>query len=102
MRNRSFLLVAIVVGLGVCLHADARPENGFISVEPGVKLAYRKLGSGKQVIILPGDFLFRGAFDGLANDHTLITYDMRDRGRSSTIADPAKVSIQEDVNDLEA
>jgi proline iminopeptidase len=103
-------VVACAVALAACSSSAPRPaapapatapEEGFVDAGGGVQLHYRKLGSGASTVIVPGDFLFRGAFDGLARDHTVILYDMRNRGRSSAVTDDAAISIQHDLADLE-
>jgi pimeloyl-ACP methyl ester carboxylesterase len=41
-------------------------------------------------------------FNYLAKDFTMIFYDMRNRGRSSSVSDSSKLGIRYDVSDLEA
>lgn len=84
-------------------HASEKStETGYVKSDDGVRLYYAKVGSGPQVVIIPGRlFLFRD-FRRLAAGRTLIFYDMRNRGLSDPVADPAKISIQGDVSDLDA
>jgi len=76
-------------------------SEGFVTAPDGVHLYYQKTGTGPQVVILPGRLFLFPAFQQLAPGRTLIAYDMRDRGRSDAVSDPKRVSIQDDVNDLE-
>jgi pimeloyl-ACP methyl ester carboxylesterase len=66
-----------------------------------VRLFYQKVGAGKQVVIIPAGFFLFDDFQTLAKGRTMIFYDMRDRGRSDAVADPNRLSIQYDVDDLE-
>jgi pimeloyl-ACP methyl ester carboxylesterase len=69
-----------------------------------VRLFYQKVGSGGQLVLIPnGIFLFE-EFSYLADGRTLVFYDVRNRGRSDTIADPLKLArgILNDVDDMEA
>jgi len=76
--------------------------EGFVTASDGVRLYYQKAGSGPQVVLIPGRLFLFPAFRRLAEGRTLIAYDMRDRGRSDAVSDPERLSIQDDVNDLEA
>jgi proline iminopeptidase len=83
--------------------ALAQRTAGMIDAAPGVQLAYQKIGSGPEVVIVPGGFLYEGAVEALATPgRTLILYDMRNRGGSNAITDPALVTLEADVADLEA
>ena len=55
-------------------------------------------------MIIPNGFCFLEDFRHLGEWRTLIFYDVRNRGRSETVTDPAKLArgIQQDVDDLDA
>src|SRR5262245_22136515 len=81
--------------------ATAAVEDGFVTTPEGVRLHYSKVGSGKPIVIAPGEIFLFDDFKQLGDQATFISYDMRNRGRSDrTPLD--KVSIQADVRDLEA
>ena len=86
-----------------CLAADAAPfEQGFVTADDGTKLHYRKIGNGPVTMIVPfGAALFED-FKQFADIATVITYDMRNRGRSEEAKDPATWTLPWDVKDLEA
>ena len=89
-------------GASACLPEVAAPfSEGDITTPDGARLHYRKLGAGGRTIIAPLDFVLFDDFKQLADVATIITYDMRDRGRSSPLGDLLSVSIQQDVKDLE-
>jgi len=77
-------------------------EEGFVTADDGVKLHYRKTGNSPLVLIAPLGFILHDDFKQLADRATVITYDMRDRGRSPRVTDTASLTIQRDVQDLEA
>ena len=77
-------------------------EEGFIETTDGAKLHYRKVGYGPITVIMPLGFVTFDDFQTLGNVATLISYDPRDRGRSSAMTDTSKMTIRDDVADLEA
>lgn len=104
--TRRVILVLLAMICSVDLLAaetkTAGESSGFIPTHDGSRLYYRKLGSGPQMVIVPGGFLFGSAFDGLAGkQRTVIFYDMRNRGASDRIEDTSKLTMENDVQDLE-
>jgi proline iminopeptidase len=100
----AFLLaVAVLAGEG-----SLQVSEGFLPGAGGVRLFYRKVGTGKDLVVFlhggPGSN-FRGSgtdMDPLARGRTLVMYDQRGSGRSDTIADPAQLTAAHHVRDLEA
>jgi pimeloyl-ACP methyl ester carboxylesterase len=80
----------------------ARPDSGFVPGPDGVRLYYERIGSGARTLIVPGRLFLARDLAPLARRHTLILYDMRNRGRSSRVEDPALLTMAKDVEDLEA
>jgi proline iminopeptidase len=80
----------------------ASPDSGFVSGPDGVKLYYERIGSGDKTLIVPGRLFLARDLQPLARRYTVILYDMRNRGRSSSVSDGALLTIQKDVEDLEA
>jgi proline iminopeptidase len=78
------------------------PDSGWIIGPDSVRLYYEKLGTGPRTIIVPGRLFLARELAPLAEQHTLILYDMRNRGRSSRVEDGRLITIQKDVEDLEA
>ena len=76
--------------------------EGFVTTPDGIRLYYQRTGTGPYAVIIPGRLFLFPAFQRLAGGRTLIAYDMRDRGRSDAVSDPKRITIQDDVNDLEA
>ncbi len=105
---RLTITVAFLTAAVVCLPKPASPQSdspvteGFVTTSDGVRLYYQKVGTGPQVVLIPGRLFLFPAFQRLTEGRTLIAYDMRDRGRSDAVSNPKRLSIQDDVNDLEA
>ncbi len=76
-------------------------QEGYVTTPDGVRLYYQKVGSGSKTVILPGRLFAFEEFRRLAPRYTLISYDMRNRGRSDFVIDGSKVTLQADVEDLE-
>jgi proline iminopeptidase len=77
-------------------------EEGFLTADDGVKLHYRKAGRGPVTVIVPLEFAMFDDFRQLADMATVISYDLRNRGRSEALKSLESLSIQADVKDLEA
>jgi pimeloyl-ACP methyl ester carboxylesterase len=79
-------------------------SDGFIILEDGVRLYFQQVGSGPKAVIIPNGFHLLDDFRHLGDWRTLIFYDVRNRGRSDTVIDPAELArgIQQDVDDLDA
>jgi pimeloyl-ACP methyl ester carboxylesterase len=80
----------------------APPDTGWVNGPDGVRLYYERLGHGPRTIIVPGRLFLSRDLAPLAGRHTLILYDMRNRGKSSRVDDGRVLTIQKDVEDLEA
>jgi len=85
-----------------CIAANALPQSeGDIPTPDGAKLHYRKIGAGRNTLIIPLGFILQDDFKQLADAGTIITYDPRNRGRSSRVEDVKTLTIKQDVADLE-
>jgi pimeloyl-ACP methyl ester carboxylesterase/ketosteroid isomerase-like protein len=81
---------------------SAKLEEGHVTTPDGVKLYYRKLSGGSPVtLIVPLDFFLHEPLQQFADVATIITYDLRNRGRSTRTADVNTLTIDQDVADLE-
>lgn len=79
----------------------AAVEEGTVRTPDGATLYYRKVGSGRTTVIVPLDYVLHDHFRQLSDLATIITYDPRNRGRSSRVSDAATLTIEQDVADLE-
>ncbi len=79
-------------------------SDGFITMEDGVRLYFQQLGSSPKAVIIPNGFHMLDDLRHLGHWRTLIFYDVRNRGRSDTVAEVAKLvrGIQQDADDLDA
>lgn len=72
-----------------------------ITTPDGVRLHYSYIGRG-PVVIIPAAAYLHLDLTPLADNLTLLFYDQRSRGASQTITDPAKVSLEHEIADIEA
>jgi proline iminopeptidase len=81
-----------------------KSEEGYVTAEDGVRLFYRKVGSGAKTVLIPNGIYLCDDFERLAGGSTLIHYDVRNRGYSDTLTDPSKTErgIHHDVDDLDS
>jgi pimeloyl-ACP methyl ester carboxylesterase len=78
--------------------------EGYVATAEGIRLFFQKIGNGRDVVIVPNAAYMFADFKYLAGEHTVIFYDLRNRGRSDSVEDPAKLrgGVHNDVEDLEA
>jgi len=80
----------------------ANAEEGFVTADDGARLFYERIGTGVPSLIIPARLYLAKDFAPLAAHRTVVFYDMRNRGKSDPIDDPKRLSIHDDVRDLEA
>jgi proline iminopeptidase len=88
------------------LASESAPHEGYAPVE-GAALFFRDVGQGPPIIVLHGGPSFDHTYllpdlDRLADGFRLIYYDQRGRGKSAQNVQPADVTIQSEIADLEA
>jgi len=78
-------------------------REGYLPAD-GTRLYFETFGDAPQALIIPNGFYLLDDFRWLAEKRTLIVYDLRNRGRSDAVTDPAHLQggIRRDVDDLEA
>ena len=113
MKGGAFLAVVVAASVGCA--ARGRPPSpsvaaveGYAAGADGVRLFYRKVGSGGSFVVYlhggPGLNFEAGGPDlePLAAGRTLVMYDQRGGGRSDLVSDPALLTAPHHVRDLEA
>ena len=72
------------------------PERtGYATTPDGVRLWYREVGRGSEVVLVNAANYFAASLDALASDsRRVVTYDIRGRGRTDSVP-PAKMGILE-------
>src|SRR6185295_13131828 len=76
--------------------------EGFVFVRPGLHLYYRTVGNGPEVVLVPNANWLAELLAPLSPGRTLLFYDPRSRGRSSTVSESRQLSLEADVEDLES
>lgn len=97
----ALLLILLAPFFANVMAQSQKVEEGYVTADDGARLFYRKTGKGRQAVVIPLGFMLFDDFKRLAPGRTLIFYDMRNRGRSDAVSDPQRVTIQDDVRDLE-
>ena len=94
------VLVPVALSCASARPSARAPQEGFITVEPGVRVAYRIVGSGRETLVVPWPDATRD-LDRLASGRRLILYNPRGRV-ASDLVDPSRVSFENELADLEA
>ncbi len=55
-------------------------QTGYITTADGVRLFFQMLGNGPKTVVIPNGIYLLDDFSCLADDCTLIAYDLRNRG----------------------
>ncbi|HJU74167.1 MAG TPA: alpha/beta hydrolase [Gemmatimonadaceae bacterium] len=103
LTNLLAVLGAATVG---CSQSESMPEaipvsEGYAVTPDSVRLWYRVVGSGPDVVIVPNALFHRERLDTLASaTRRIVLYDPRGRGRSDSIP-PASASLEHNVADVE-
>ncbi len=92
---------ALLLAVPIAVPAGVTIEEGYVAAPDGVRLYFQKVGTSPQVVILPSRLFTFPEFEWLGKHYTLITYDMRNRGRSDLVVDESKITFEQDVADLE-
>lgn len=79
-------------------------RHGHVVGEDGAHLFFQRAGDGDPVLLVLNGFYLFDDFSYLAERRTIVGLDLRNRGRSESIRDAAKLSrgVQNDVDDIEA
>jgi proline iminopeptidase len=101
----SLCFILIWQASGSCLAQTS--QEGFITTPDGVRLFYKVVGSGSDVLVAvhggPGNSLnsILPDLEPLAKNRRVIYYDQRGNGRSDLIKDRERLSISKHIADLE-
>lgn len=87
---------------------DVPSRDGYLTGADGVQLYYKVLGTGRDTVVVlhGGPGMSMGYLDRdlapLAHGRTVIFYDQRGGGKSQIVADPAQLTLDRHLADLEA
>jgi proline iminopeptidase len=116
MKSLFSLLTLLLAGLVIADAQSRFPKasaygpvvEGYFPGADGVRLFYRRVGSGTNRVVFlhggPGLGIGDGGYDmePLAPDRVLFMYDQRGSGRSEVVTDPKLLTAEYHVRDLEA
>src|SRR5438132_11615771 len=88
---------------GVTMEYASQREGGYIPTEDGLRLSYKKVGDGPDIVLVPSESWFSGDCGPLIKPgRTLIFFDTRGSGASDTVTDSSHVEPGYELRDLEA
>jgi len=80
-------------------HPDS---SGFIASGDGARLYYAIYGKGRDTVVVPAGVLLALYLSPLREDVTVVFYDPRGRGQSDWVPDANRLTMADEVRDLEA
>ena len=96
----ALVLSALAAGTA---HAQPTPDSsGFIRSTDGARLYFAVHGRSRDTVIVPGGVLLANDLAVLRDNVTLVFYDPRGRGRSDWIADANRLTMGDELRDIEA
>jgi pimeloyl-ACP methyl ester carboxylesterase len=104
-RRAVFALGLIVSAPALSRLANAQPKpdsSGFITTSDGARLYYAIYGTASDTVIVPGAALLLDPLWQLREGLTIVFYDPRGRGRSDWITDARRLTMADEIRDLEA
>lgn len=98
---------ATLAGLQAPTTTGAPPPVGDVVTPDGIRLHYEINGKGPTIVVLHGGPGLSSSYlapnlERLAGHFRLISYDQRGSGRSTVVTDPAKLSRDHHVDDVDA
>jgi pimeloyl-ACP methyl ester carboxylesterase len=103
---------AVVLALGAAVVLGTLPRtssaqlppdsSGYLTTADGARLFYEIYGKGRDTVIVPAGVLLASSLSVLRDNLTLVFYDPRGRGKSDWIADAKRLTMADEVRDLEA
>ncbi len=80
----------------------APDSSGFVTVGGGTRIHYAIYGRGRDTVIVPGGMLLAKHLAPLREDFTVVFYDQRGRGQSDWVGDNKRLTMADEVRDLDA
>ena len=83
---------------------QSTPPGEYVPASDGTQLFVQRLGTSPNTVLIPNAIYMHDDFARLATDYTVILFDPRNRGRSATVEDPARLAdgVELDGADIEA
>lgn len=105
MKTPNMIRLSLLFALGWMMvpmsPSFSQEKSGYIAVDQNIRLHYRITGNGADTVVVADAGWFYPYIEANANDVTYIVYDVRDRGYSDAVDDPALISMEHEISDLE-
>jgi pimeloyl-ACP methyl ester carboxylesterase len=77
-------------------------SSGYVAVGGGTRVYFEIYGRGRDTVIVPGGALLTAHLSQLRDGFTLVFYDPRGRGKSDWVDDAKRLTMADELRDLEA
>jgi len=82
--------------------AQRADSSGYVTVEDGTRVYFEVHGRARDTVIVPGGVMLAPHLSALGTEFTVVFYDPRGRGKSDWVDDARRVTVADEVRDLEA
>lgn len=99
--TQILLIVLIHTALSFPILSQSK-RDGYVTVNDSVKLYFEFHGNGKDTVVISDAHWITQYLKDYNGELTLLTFDVRDRGKSSTLKTENAISLQNNLDDVEA
>jgi len=78
-------------------------RDGYVTTVDGLRLYFQQIGSGPRLLVAPSGVPFLDQLAGATATHTIVAFDLRNRGRSDIVTGPpSERPLDDEADDIEA
>jgi len=78
-------------------------RDGYVTTVDGLRLYFQQIGSGPRLLVAPSGVPFLDQLAGATATHTIVAFDLRNRGRSDIVTwPPSERPLDDEADDIEA
>ena len=78
-------------------------REGYVTAGDGLRLYFQQIGDGPRLLVVPSGLQFLDRLSGAEATHTIVAFDLRNRGRSDIVTGPPSARpLEDEADDIEA
>ncbi len=78
-------------------------RDGYVTAGDGLRLYFQQIGNGPRLLVVPGGVPFLDRLTGATATHTIVAFDLRNRGRSDIVTGPpSERPLDDEADDIDA
>ncbi len=101
-KLRQTILTIFVLTCIVLTTLGQNKRDGYVTVNDSLRLYYEFFGNGKDTVVISDGQFISQYLQNYNGKLTLLVFDVRDRGKSSSFKSDIRISIEDNLEDVEA